>query len=67
MTSAAEFKRQQRQSWITKILEQGIVPAWRVDFNLSVSEWADKYRILSKLTSGEPGHWKTSRHLTSRK
>lgn len=61
MTSAAEFKRQQRQSWITKILEQGIVPAWRVDFNLSVSEWADKYRILSKLTSGEPGHWKTSR------
>lgn len=61
MTSAAEFKKQQRQSWIAKILDQGVIPAWRIDFNLSVSEWADKYRILSKSTSSEPGHWKTSR------
>lgn len=28
---------------------------------LTVSEWADKYRILSAEASGEPGQWRTSR------
>lgn len=29
--------------------------------NLTVSEWADKYRILSNEASSEPGPWRTSR------
>lgn len=29
--------------------------------SLSVSEWADKYRILHHASSSEGGHWKTSR------
>ena len=28
---------------------------------LSVSEWADKYRVLSSSASAEPGFWRTSR------
>ena len=28
---------------------------------LTVSEWADKYRILSELDSAAPGRWRTSR------
>ncbi len=29
--------------------------------NISVSEWADKYRILPKGTGSEPGKWRTKR------
>ena len=29
--------------------------------DLTVSEWADKYRRLSAETSAEPGKWRTSR------
>lgn len=29
--------------------------------NLTVTEWADKYRILDDKTSAEPGRWRTSR------
>lgn len=29
--------------------------------NLSVSEWADEYRVLSPEASAEPGRWKTAR------
>ncbi len=36
---------------------EGIKP----DPILTVSEWADKHRILSKVTSAEAGPWKTSR------
>lgn len=28
---------------------------------LTVSQWADKYRILSELDSAAPGHWRTSK------
>lgn len=28
---------------------------------LTVSEWADKYRILSELDSASPGHWRTAK------
>ncbi|WP_051650225.1 terminase gpA endonuclease subunit [Selenomonas sp. AB3002] len=28
---------------------------------LTVSEWADKYRVLSELDSASPGHWRTSK------
>ncbi len=28
---------------------------------LTVSEWADRYRVLSRGTSAEPGRWRTAR------
>ena len=31
------------------------------DANLTVSEWADKYRMLSSKASSEPGPWRTER------
>lgn len=34
---------------------------FRPHSRLSVSEWADKYRVLSPETSAEPGQWRTSR------
>ncbi|MBF0141792.1 MAG: phage terminase large subunit family protein, partial [Magnetococcales bacterium] len=36
---------------------QGLKP----DPLLTVSEWADQYRVLSSVASGEPGLWRTSR------
>jgi len=35
--------------------------AWRPPEKLTVSEWADKYRILVPQTSAEPGPWRTVR------
>lgn len=35
--------------------------AWRPPEKLTVSEWADKYRVLVPQTSAEPGPWRTSR------
>lgn len=35
--------------------------AWKPPEDLSVSEWADKYRILDNLSSAESGAWSTSR------
>lgn len=34
---------------------------WRVPERLTVSEWADKNRVLSPLSSSEPGQWRTIR------
>ena len=33
----------------------------RPDEPLTVSEWADKYRVLNQRSSAEPGRWRTSR------
>src|SRR5215831_34213 len=33
----------------------------RPDPLLTVSEWADRYRMLSQRASGEPGPWRTDR------
>jgi phage terminase large subunit GpA-like protein len=33
----------------------------RTDYNLSVSEWADKYRVLPQSTTAESGKWNTDR------
>ncbi len=42
-----------------------IVKAWfnglKPDSEVTVSQWADKYRILSTKSSSEPGKWMTSR------
>lgn len=35
--------------------------AWRPPERLTVSEWADKYRILPPGVSAEPGRWRTDR------
>ena len=41
---------------------RGIVArAIRPEPLLTVSEWADRYRILSHTSAGEPGKWRTSR------
>lgn len=49
-------KKHEWPDWISKALEI-LKPPER----LSVSDWADKYRILDSKTSAEPGQWKTSR------
>lgn len=39
--------------------------AWRRGWNVSpplpLEDWADKYRVLSRESSSEPGHWRTAR------
>lgn len=35
--------------------------AWKLPERLTVSEWADRYRILNARTSAEPGQWRTDR------
>jgi len=35
--------------------------ALRPDPDLSISEWADQHRVLSRVSAGEPGRWRTSR------
>lgn len=34
---------------------------WRRDPELTIDEWADRHRVLSRETSAEPGLWRTSR------
>jgi phage terminase large subunit GpA-like protein len=41
--------------------KRGFLEAIRPKENLTVSEWADKYRILPSEGSAEPGIWRTSR------
>ena len=35
--------------------------ALRPDPDLTISEWSDQYRVLSRVSAGEPGRWRTSR------
>ena len=55
---AAERKRaiESLNAVVSKVM-QGFKPPE----NLTVSEWADKYRVLSSEASAEPGPWRTSR------
>jgi Phage terminase large subunit gpA, ATPase domain len=45
--------------------DPGIERAWREGLTpdplLTVSEWADRYRVLSQRASSEPGRWRTER------
>jgi len=34
---------------------------WRRDPDLTVTQWADRFRRLTAVSSAEPGHWRTSR------
>lgn len=37
------------------------IALWEPPEDLTVSEWADQYRILDPITSAEPGPWRTDR------
>ena len=45
----------------TEIYDQAFMQGLRPDPLLTVSEWADKFRVLSTVDSGEPGPWSTAR------
>lgn len=42
-------------------LRRTFLDALRPDALLTVSEWADAFRVLDPATSGEPGRWRTDR------
>lgn len=42
-------------------LFQTLVKLWEPNPDLTVSEWADQYRVLTSETSAEPGPWRTER------
>lgn len=44
-----------------KIVFQEIMSCWKADPILTVSDWADQKRVLSRKASSEPGQWRTSR------
>lgn len=54
----AELRR--RFSALNRIVSESL-QGFKPPENLTVSEWADKYRILSSEASAEPGPWRTSR------
>ena len=41
--------------------KEAFYKALRPEERLTVSQWADKYRDLSEVSSAEPGKWRTSR------
>jgi len=43
------------------VLRESAHAAWKPDPILSISEWADQYRMLSTKASSEAGRWRTSR------
>lgn len=43
------------------IYNEGFNAGLKTDPLMNISEWADKYRILSQKASAEPGKWRTSR------
>lgn len=43
------------------VFTQSFLDGLRPDEDLTVTEWADKYRKLSSKASSEPGQWKTAR------
>lgn len=43
------------------MLIQGFLEGLRPTPDLTVSEWSDRYRILSNISSAEPGPWRTDR------
>lgn len=49
-------KKHNWPDWISKALEILKPPEL-----LTVTQWADKYRVLDEKTSAEPGQWKTNR------
>ncbi len=50
-----------QQKTIPKIWNETVREAWKLPEEVTVSEWADKNRILDPMTSAEPGQWRTER------
>ena len=45
-----------------EVIYKGFIKGFKPDpINLSVSQWADEYRLLSSKASSEPGKWRTDR------
>lgn len=44
-----------------EVYRQAALAALRPEPNLKISEWADRYRVLTERSSPEPGPWRTSR------
>ena len=42
-------------------IRRAFTAAIRPDPALTISQWSDQYRILSRVSAGEPGRWRTSR------
>ncbi len=38
-----------------------LAAAGRPDPDLTIAEWSDRYRVLTRVSAGEPGRWRTSR------
>lgn len=43
------------------LVEESFIAALQPDEKLSVSEWADEYRVLPQKSAAEPGRWRTDR------
>ncbi|HUA57935.1 MAG TPA: phage terminase large subunit family protein [Verrucomicrobiae bacterium] len=50
-----------RPETIYSAVDQPFESALRPDPDITVDEWADEYRVLSRVSAGEPGRWRTSR------
>lgn len=59
MSKQQELREKQRKN--TKKFFQKLIKAFDVPPDLTVSEWADAYRMLSPEASAEPGKWRTDR------
>ena len=42
-------------------MDVAFASALKPDPDLTISQWADQYRILSRVSAGEPGRWRTPR------
>ena len=51
---------EENQSKLNKVVKRACAN-FRAPENITVSEWADKYRVLSPENAAEAGRWKTSR------
>jgi len=56
-------ENERREEWQRKTarLIERIAKGFKAPENLTVSEWADKYRMLSAENSAEPGRWHTDK------
>lgn len=59
LTEQEKQRRKQRKN--TKKLFQKLMKTFATPPDLTVSEWADAYRMLSPEASAEPGKWRTDR------
>ena len=59
MANVDEKRIKQREN--TKRLFNKLKKAFQTPPDMTVSEWADAYRMLSPEASAEPGKWRTDR------